>query len=96
MRQALPCCTGPEISHQLSRHWYAHGGLAGNVMPLNATLTMVLSLQAVGAPIGAALLTNLRPCYVEFVMACVLLLVIILHCKVWQHIQTWCHSRTPK
>eukprot|EP00775_Hariotina_reticulata_P005242 gene5242-5477_t len=37
---------------------------------------------ALGAPIGAALLTSLEPRYVEFVMACVLLLVICMQCHV--------------
>jgi uncharacterized membrane protein YfcA len=37
-------------------------------------------LQAVGAPIGAAMLTHLPPRQVEFAVGCLMLLVILLNC----------------
>jgi uncharacterized membrane protein YfcA len=46
--------------------------------------------QAVGAPIGAALLTNLEPRAVEFAMACVLLLVICLQFQGGQGAHSCC------
>lgn len=48
-------------------------------------------VQSLGAPVGAALLTTLPVRGVEFVMACVLVLVIGAHCHVLQHMQRWLH-----
>jgi hypothetical protein len=50
-------------------------------------------LQSLGAPVGAALLTALPVRGVEFVMACVLLLVTGVHCHVLRHVQQWLQSR---
>lgn len=41
---------------------------------------MLPLLQAVGAPIGAAMLTHLPPRQVEFAVGCLMLLVILLNC----------------
>lgn len=49
--------------------------------------------QALGAPLGAALLTGLPARLVEFVMACVLLLVMCLHCNVVHHVKHWLLNR---
>jgi uncharacterized membrane protein YfcA len=40
-----------------------------------------LLLQAVGAPIGAAMLTHLPPRKVEFAVGCLMLLVILLNLR---------------
>uniref|UniRef100_A0A383WJP0 Membrane transporter protein n=1 Tax=Tetradesmus obliquus TaxID=3088 RepID=A0A383WJP0_TETOB len=55
---------------------------------LTSSLFIFASL---GAPVGAALLTTLPVRGVEFVMACVLVLVIGAHCHVLQHMQRWLH-----
>jgi hypothetical protein len=57
------------------------------------SVTCVRPPQSLGAPVGAALLTSLPVRGVEFVMACVLVLVIGAHCHVLQHLQRWLHSR---
>ncbi|KAF6252439.1 hypothetical protein COO60DRAFT_524976 [Scenedesmus sp. NREL 46B-D3] len=55
--------------------------------------TSLFIFGSLGAPVGAALLTALPVRGVEFVMACVLLLVIGAHCHVLQHARQWLHSR---
>jgi hypothetical protein len=67
-----------------------------NVQCLTTTLYAPFGtwpLQSLGAPIGAALLTALPVRGVEFVMACVLLLVIGVHCHVLQRIRQWLQNR---
>ncbi len=58
----------------------------------NTNWPLVVSLiifGGIGSPIGAALLLNLNPRIVEFVMASILLVVIGLHCGVTTHITMW-------
>lgn len=62
------------------------------VQRLNYFLPTSLPLQALGAPLGAALLTHLNTRVVLAVMGAVLLLVIALHCKAFPTIARWvCH-----
>jgi uncharacterized membrane protein YfcA len=42
-------------------------------------LLPLLHMQAIGAPIGAAMLTHLPPRQVEFTVGCLMLLVILLN-----------------